>query len=134
MSSVLKNKFPKGQLILKWFLGVVDFLQKPTNEKKSTWGIIVVKSNSFVRFLEEINDPKNHLEINRPLADSDDWLIKCVLLFLAQTLPTCIIFWPIEEMLWYKLTFLSQNVRQLSYNNNQLRPIFIPIVETPTTK
>ena len=47
----------KGQLILKWFFGVVDFLQK-TNENKSTWGIIEVKSNSFIHFLEEINDPK----------------------------------------------------------------------------
>ena len=47
----------KGQLISKWFFGVVDFLQK-TNENKSTWGIIVVKLNSFVRFLEEIDDSK----------------------------------------------------------------------------
>ena len=56
----------KGQLISKRFFEVVDFLQK-TNENKSTWGIIVVKSNSFVRFLEEIDDPKNHFEINWPL-------------------------------------------------------------------
>ena len=48
---------PKGRLISKWFFGVVDFLQK-TNENKSTWGIIVVKLNLFVRFLEEIDDPK----------------------------------------------------------------------------
>ena len=47
----------KGQLISKWFLGVVHFLQK-TNENMSTWGIIVVKSNSFVHFLDEIDDPK----------------------------------------------------------------------------
>ena len=45
---------------------VVDFLQK-TNKNMSTWGIIVVKLNSFVHFLEEIDDPKNHFEINRPL-------------------------------------------------------------------
>ena len=31
----------KGQLISKWFFGVVNFLQK-TNENKSTWGIIAV--------------------------------------------------------------------------------------------
>ena len=37
---------------------------KKTNENKSTRGIIVVKSNLFVRFLEEIDDPKNHFEIN----------------------------------------------------------------------
>ena len=47
----------KGQLISKWFFGAIDFLQK-TNENKSTFDIIVVKSNSFVRFLVEIDDPK----------------------------------------------------------------------------
>ena len=40
------------------------------NENKSTWGIIVVKSNSFVLFLEEIEDIKNPLEIIRPLGCS----------------------------------------------------------------
>ena len=55
------------------FFGVVDFLQK-TNEKKSIWGIIVVKSNSFVRFLEEIDDPKNHFEINWPLQGATQYL------------------------------------------------------------
>jgi hypothetical protein len=43
---------------LKWIFGAVDFLQK-TNKNKLTWGIIVVKSNSFVCFLEEIYDQKN---------------------------------------------------------------------------
>ena len=52
----------KGQIISKWFFDVFDFLQK-TNENKLTWGIIVVKSNSFVCFLEEIEDAKNHFEI-----------------------------------------------------------------------
>ena len=47
----------KGQIISKWFFGVFDFLQK-TNENKSIRGIIVVKSHSFVRFLEEIEDIK----------------------------------------------------------------------------
>ena len=47
--------------------GVFDFLQK-TNENKSTWGIIVVKSNSFVRFLEEIEYIKNPFEIISLLA------------------------------------------------------------------
>ena len=36
---------------------------KKTNENKSTWGIIGVKSSSFVRFL----DTKNHFEIIWPL-------------------------------------------------------------------
>ena len=47
----------KGLLILKRFFEVVDFLQK-TNENKSTWGIIAVKSNSFVCFSEKIDDLK----------------------------------------------------------------------------
>ena len=42
----------KGQWISKCFFGVFDFFQK-MKENKSTWGIIVVKLNSFVRFLEE---------------------------------------------------------------------------------
>ena len=45
---------------------VIDFLKK-MNENNITWGIIVVKLNSFVCFLEEIDDPKNHFEINWPL-------------------------------------------------------------------
>ena len=56
----------KGQIISKWFFGVFDFLQK-TNKNKSIWGIIVVKSNFFVRFLEEIEDIKTPFEINWPL-------------------------------------------------------------------
>ena len=56
----------KSQLISKMFFGVVDFLQK-TNEKNPIWGIIVVKPNSFVRFFEEIDDPKKLFEINWPL-------------------------------------------------------------------
>ena len=47
----------KGQIISKWFFGVFNFLLK-TNKNKSIWGIIVVKSNSFVRFLEEMEDTK----------------------------------------------------------------------------
>ena len=47
----------KGQLISKCLFGVFNFLQK-TNENKSTWGIIIVKSNLFVCFLEEIDDLK----------------------------------------------------------------------------
>ena len=64
------KKADKGQLISKWYFGFVDFLQK-TNENKSTWGIIVVKSNLFVPFLEEIDDPKNRFEINWPLAKEE---------------------------------------------------------------
>ena len=56
----------KGQIISKWFFGDFDFLQK-TNKNKSTWGIIVVKLNSFVCSLEEIEDTKKHFEIIWPL-------------------------------------------------------------------
>ena len=60
----------KGQIISKWFFGVFGFLQK-MNENKSTWGIIVVKSNSFIRFfLEEIEDIKNPFEIIWPLTNA----------------------------------------------------------------
>ena len=56
----------KGQIISKQFFGVFDFLQK-TDKNMSTWGIIVVKSNSFVHFFEEIEDIKNPFEITWPL-------------------------------------------------------------------
>ena len=52
----------KGQIITKRFFYVFDLLQK-ANENKSTWVIILVKSNFFVRFLEEIEDIKNLFEI-----------------------------------------------------------------------
>ena len=45
---------------------VSTILQK-TKENNLTWGLIVVKLNSFVCFLEEIDDPKNHFENNWPL-------------------------------------------------------------------
>ena len=45
----------KGQLISKCLFGVFNFFQK-TNKNKSTWDIIVVKLNSFVRFLKEFMD------------------------------------------------------------------------------
>ena len=47
------NRTIKGQLISKWFFGVVDFLQKP-NENKSTWGIIVVKSNYVSKHMRDV--------------------------------------------------------------------------------
>ena len=50
-------------MISKWFFGVLNLLQN-TNENKSTLGITVVKLNSFVRFLEEIEDIKTPFEIN----------------------------------------------------------------------
>ena len=62
---------------------VGDFLQK-TNENKSTWGIIVAKLNSFVHFLEEIDDPKKHFEINWPLASTH--YLSMILLFIKLEL------------------------------------------------
>ena len=60
----------------KWFFGVFDFLQK-MNKNKSSWSIIVEKSNSFVRFLEEIKDTKNNFKFIWPLEGSE--CSKCVL-------------------------------------------------------
>ena len=42
---------------------------KKTNENKSTWGTIVVKSNFFIPYFGELKIPKRHFEINWPLAD-----------------------------------------------------------------
>ena len=58
----------KGQLISKGLFGVFNFFQKKKNENKSTWGIIVVRSNSFVRFLEEFTAWQFAFELNWPLA------------------------------------------------------------------
>ena len=53
----------KGQLISKWFFGVIDFLQKTNKNNSHT------SKNEFIRsfFLEEIDGPKKHFEINWPL-------------------------------------------------------------------
>ena len=60
---IVHQKFSaKGQLISKWFFEMVDFLQKTNKTIR-----LLVKMNSFVRFLEEIDDPINHFEINLPL-------------------------------------------------------------------
>ena len=48
------------------FFCVFNFFQK-TNENKSTWGIIVVKSILFVLFLEESSAWKNHYDFVWPL-------------------------------------------------------------------
>ena len=53
-------------MISKGFL-MSSISSKKTTENKSTWSIIVVKSNSFVRFLEEIEEIKNLFEIIWPL-------------------------------------------------------------------
>ena len=66
----------KGHLISKCLFGVFKFFQK-TNKNKSTWGIIVVKSNFFIRFLEELRIPKSPFEINWPL-----YVVKTLILFL----------------------------------------------------
>ena len=60
---------PKGQLTSKCLFVVFNFFQN-SNENKSTWGIIVVKSNSFVRFLEETSAWKNHFEFVWPLVST----------------------------------------------------------------
>ena len=47
-----------GQIILKGLFGVLEFSQKRTNEF-----IVVVKTNSFVRFLGEFEENKSPFEI-----------------------------------------------------------------------
>jgi len=49
-----KQSSNKGQLISKCLFGVFNFFQK-TNEDKSTWGIKVVKPNSFIRVFGRIH-------------------------------------------------------------------------------
>ena len=56
----------KGQLISKCLFGVLNFFQN-TNENKSTWVIMIVKSNFFIHFLEELRIPTSPYEINWPL-------------------------------------------------------------------
>ena len=50
----------KGQLISKCLFSVF-YSPKKTNKNPLTWGIIVVKLNSFVRFLEKIEDTKKDI-------------------------------------------------------------------------
>ena len=59
----------KGQLISNVFLvsSVSSKKRTKTSRPEVSYSIIVVKSNSFVRFLEEIDDPKNQFEIKWPL-------------------------------------------------------------------
>ena len=56
----------KGQLISKCLFGVLNFFQKP-KENKSAWGIIVVKSDSFVCFLEQFTAWQFAFEFYWPL-------------------------------------------------------------------
>ena len=74
-----------GELITKCLFDVFKFFQK-TNENKSTWGILVVKLNFFVPFLEELRIPKSPFEINWPLM-----LYKmCSLYSCVHTLCLCV--------------------------------------------
>ena len=52
----------KGQLISKCIFVCTQFFQK-LNENKLNWGIIIVKLNFFVRFLEELRIPKKLLKL-----------------------------------------------------------------------
>ena len=57
--SLLFRHVTKGQTILKGLLDIFNFSHR-TNENKSTWGIIVVKLNFFVRFFLRIEDTKKY--------------------------------------------------------------------------
>ena len=56
----------KDHWISKGLFGDSQFSQE-MNEKNSTLGTMVVKSNIFVRFLGELKIPKRHFEIDWPL-------------------------------------------------------------------
>ena len=75
----------KGQLISKCLFGVFNFFQK-MNENKLTWGIIVVKSNSFVRFLEETSAWKNYFEFVWPLITIFKNEIQCQLCLFSWSM------------------------------------------------
>ena len=61
-----KPCYSKDQLISKCLFWYLQFSQK-LNENNSAWGTMVVKSNSFVRFLGEFKIPNRHFENNGPL-------------------------------------------------------------------
>ena len=82
---------------------VFNFFQQ-MNENKSTWGIIVVKSKSFVRFLEESSAWKNHFDFVWPLPLHrlvDDWLCLRLKWSLSYRSSFPILFWMI-------LTFIQE--------------------------
>ena len=60
----------KGQLISKCLFGVFNFFQK-NEQNKLTWGIILLKLNSFVHFLEEFTAWQFAYEFYRPLKPSN---------------------------------------------------------------
>ena len=89
----LKNT--KCQLISKCLFGVFNFIQK-TNENKSTWGIIVVKSYSFVHFLEEFTPWQFAFEFYWPLVLKSSFKsrasysgVRTVNILLVRLSPAC---------------------------------------------
>ena len=85
-------RLTKGQIISKCLFGVFNFLQT-TNEKKSPWGFIVVKKNSFVRFLEETSTWKNNFDLFWPLGPSIIG-IKTSMTFLSiKLICFCCVLW-----------------------------------------
>ena len=96
----------KGQLISKRFFGVVDFLQK-TKENKSIWGIIVVKLNLFVRFLEEIDDPKKPFRNQLTFINSQH---------LADSISAQMLLKLFNDSFWKCLTFTFFNNFHIYFN------------------
>ena len=77
-----------GHLISKCLFSVLNFFQK-MNENRSTWGIIAVKSNSFVSFWKKCWIEKNKVDFV--------WLLKdpykhAWSLFLVNISPFVIVF------------------------------------------
>ena len=80
----------KGQIISKWFFGVLYFLQK-TNKNKSTWGIIVVKLNSFVCIWRKSRHQKpfrNYLTFKMAIFGKN-WV--SVVMYLVQIKNLCVL-------------------------------------------
>ena len=95
----------KGQLISKCIFCVFNSFQK-TNENKSTWGIIVVKSNPFVRFLEEFTAWQFAFEFYWPLIcnsihfcwwTKDSIIIFMLPIFINQHLEE-------QKILWHEMS------------------------------
>ena len=72
----------KGHLFSKYLFGAFHSFQI-TNENSSTWGIIEVRSNSFVHFLEEFMAWQFAFEFYWPvlITHVEEWLVIFDLLF-----------------------------------------------------
>ena len=106
----------KGHLISKCLFGVFNFFQK-TNENKSTWGTIIVKSNSFVHFLEETLAWKNHFNLVWPLDD-------CLLPWIDFTLWLSILIKSFLYLMKWNPCFVRLLTTFVCYKYTKINKIF----------